>query len=345
MPTIRIGELKLARTVAIDLGTSRTRLADANGSLLAEIETVAAVDSSTSKVAAVGENAIKLAAERPGRFILASPIGRSKVKNIGLLNSYLSVLAKSTDLKSFSRSKVALAMAADSKTMDVKAVQACMSDLGVKELVLVETTLAGAIGAGLDPVSPEGVMIANLSASRAEAGILALGESVSWAVCDRGGADCNGNIYRFLEEHHGVIVSRDVTEELKIGLLKQGRRAPRIQVSVWGRSAKTGDPSQVVVMGSDLLDLIDPVLRDMVGACTAALARCPAELVSDLYESGITLIGGVSLTEGLVQVVEASTGLKVRLSGTPQAAVVQGLCSVLSDGRRSAVHQMAGIRV
>ncbi len=334
----RVGEL--ARSIALDIGSKRTRIADSGGELLAEVETVAAVDAFSYKVEAVGDEAIEIAAQKPGRYILAAPIENSKIKNVGLLNSFLARLAKSCDLKSFSRTKVAVAMPNDAKIMDIRAIQSCLSDLGVKEMLLVDSCLAATMGAGYDPSSPNGIMIADLGASRAEAAIIALGEAVSWSASKLGGASCNSQIFRFIEESYGIVVPRDVIEEIKVGLLKKGKRASQVKVSIWGRSVKTGVPASVIVPGEDLLGLMVPILDEMVGALVDALSACPPEIISDLYGSGISLVGGVALLEGMPELIESKTGLRAKRADTPQATVTQGLCAVLNSKRQNPIPQL-----
>ncbi len=336
---------ELARSIALDIGSKRTRIADSGGELLAEVETVAAVDAFSYKVEAVGDEAIELAAQKPGRYILATPIENSKIKNVGLLNSFLARLAKSCDLKSFNRTRVAVAVPNDAKVMDVKAMQSCLDDLGAKEMLLVDSCLAAAMGAGFDPTSPKGVMIADLGASRAEASIIALGEAVSWSASKQGGATCNSQIFRFIEETYGIVVPRDVVEEVKVGLLKKGKRASQVKVSIWGRSVKTGVPTSAIVAGGDLLNLILPIFDEMVGALVNALSACPPELISDLYSSGISLVGGVALVEGVPELIESKTGLRAKRSDTPQAAVTQGLCTVLASRRQNQIPQLQPVDI
>ncbi|MCP3900131.1 MAG: rod shape-determining protein, partial [Desulfobacteraceae bacterium] len=57
----------------------------------------------------------------------------------------------------------------------------------------------------------------------------------------------------------------------------------------------------------------------------------PAELSSDIINSGITLTGGGSQLPGLDEMIEKETGLNVRIADNPLFSVANGIKKVLHN--------------
>lgn len=70
-----------------------------------------------------------------------------------------------------------------------------------------------------------------------------------------------------------------------------------------------------------VLDGIGRVLRD-----------CPPDLVADLTERGIMMVGGSALLPGLDQMLRSATGVPVHIAERPDVCAVRGLGEML-EGR------------
>ena len=68
----------------------------------------------------------------------------------------------------------------------------------------------------------------------------------------------------------------------------------------------------------------DRQVKAIVDAVSDTLDRTPPELASDFMERGIVVAGGGALLSGLVQRLEAETGMPVALADKPLEAVAQG---------------------
>lgn len=62
------------------------------------------------------------------------------------------------------------------------------------------------------------------------------------------------------------------------------------------------------------------------------LRDCPPDLVADLAERGIMMVGGSALTPGLDQMIREATGVPVQVAERPDIASVTGLGAML-DGQ------------
>src|SRR5690606_8840143 len=62
------------------------------------------------------------------------------------------------------------------------------------------------------------------------------------------------------------------------------------------------------------------------------LRNCPPDLVADLADRGIMMVGGSALLPGLDQMLREATGMPVHIADRPDVCAVQGLGAML-EGR------------
>ena len=76
---------------------------------------------------------------------------------------------------------------------------------------------------------------------------------------------------------------------------------------------------------------IEGPLTDIVAAVHAALEETPPELAADITKEGILLAGGGALLRGLVERLEAETGMPTRVADAPLECVALGAGQSLEE--------------
>ena len=94
---------------------------------------------------------------------------------------------------------------------------------------------------------------------------------------------------------------------------------------VKGRSAIAGNPEMAIVNSLEIHDAIETVVNRIVRAVQDALEALPPEASGDIYDRGMILAGGASLLAGFDERLSRETDLSVRLTESPQRAVIRGL--------------------
>lgn len=329
------GDDRLSRSLAIDFGAFRTRIADAKGTLLANIETIAAIDPRTNKVQAIGESARQAAAETPGKLILVRPYRRGRVEDLELFSSYLEAVVRSIGMKSLSRSRVAIAIPVLSKPLEAETLRRIVADRGAREVVNFPSVVAGCYGVGLDPALPDGLLVFLLGASTAEAAILSMGQVVSCASSEVAGIELSSKLGRMFADEHGLVVPYEVCEEVKSHLVRLSPSTPDRAASVWGRERKTGAAKQVTVEEARVRSLVSKSIEEMAEPVITALAGCPPELVSDVAASGLYAFGGSTHLIGFEAFMEAKVGVQCKIGELPELAIIRGLSHLVSTGLRA----------
>jgi rod shape-determining protein MreB len=76
-------------------------------------------------------------------------------------------------------------------------------------------------------------------------------------------------------------------------------------------------------------DAIETPLTAVLDGIGRVLRGCPPDLVADLVDSGITMVGGSALLPGLDQMLRQATKLPVHIAERPDVCAVQGLGHML----------------
>jgi rod shape-determining protein MreB len=86
----------------------------------------------------------------------------------------------------------------------------------------------------------------------------------------------------------------------------------------------TGLPKTVVVSTGEIREAIEEPVAAIVESVKVTLDKTPPELAADIMERGIVLAGGGALLLGLDRVIQAETGMPVRVADNPLYSVVLG---------------------
>ena len=310
--------------LALDLGTSTTRVVDGDGRLVVDEPTLAAVDADSGRLLAFGADALDTGARAAGRVHLVRPVRRGQLAELDLAEALLSELVRRAGLTRTAHPRVLACAHVDATPVQHRALERALHKAGARQVGFVEQPVAGAIGAGLRIAEPTGSMVVEIGAGTTDVGLLALGGIVTGTCLPVGGEDLDAAVRRLLARRHHLVVDPATAAEVRQRLGSVAADAPEARAEVLGRDAETGRPSSAVLSRSELrpvlLDLLVPVLDAVVGC----IADAPPDLANDLLGSGILLLGGASAVDGLDRRLARSTGLPVHVVDAPRLTAVRG---------------------
>ncbi|CAM5380650.1 Cell shape-determining protein MreB OS=Streptomyces alboniger OX=132473 GN=mreB PE=3 SV=1 [Streptomyces alboniger] len=87
----------------------------------------------------------------------------------------------------------------------------------------------------------------------------------------------------------------------------------------------TGLARSVQVDTAAVRDAIETPLTAVLDGIGRVLRNCPPDLVADLTDRGIMMVGGSALLPGFVQMLRQATGVPVHIAERPDVCAVQGL--------------------
>ncbi len=98
-----------------------------------------------------------------------------------------------------------------------------------------------------------------------------------------------------------------------------------------GRNLLSGLPQSVEVSSVEVREALAGPVHIISEAVRGTLDRTPPELVADLMEHGIALVGGGALLQGLAQRLSEETHMNVYVADQPLTCVAKGAGRVLEN--------------
>lgn len=310
--------------LAIDLGSSRTRIyIDKKGKVLDEAS-VAAYNVIRNEIIAVGDEAYAMLGKTPDSINAVHPISQGVIAESNLIEDMVNILMKHICNSKMVMPRVVAGIPGDVTEVEKRAVVNAISSFGVRRVYLIENTKAAAMGAGCDIMGPHGVMVADLGAGTTNIGVLSLG-GISVSKCVKvGGEKMDDEIVKYMKKEYGLIIGNPMAEKCKnsIGCVMPPEQEVAFRAK--GRDAMTGLPRFVDVTASEIMEVIMGTAMEIIAAIKDVLETTPPELVSDIRTDGIILTGALSKIKGFAQLVSNNTKLTVKVASNPEDCVING---------------------
>ena len=315
--------------IAIDLGTANTLIIH-NDKVVVDSPSIVAIDRTTEKVIAIGQEANMMQGKTHENIRTVRPLKDGVIADFDASEQMISQLIKSIPAlkrRFISPSlRMVICIPSGITEVEMRAVRESAERVNGKEVYLIHEPMAAAIGIGIDIMQPKGNMIVDIGGGTTEIAIIAL----SGIVCDKSikiaGDIFTNDIINYMRGRHNLFVGERTAEKIKllVGSAIEELDNPPEDMSVQGRDLLTGKPKQVVISYSEISKAIDKSLVRIEDAIMEALSQTPPELAADIYNTGIYLAGGGALLRGLDKRLSQKTDLPIYVSEDPLQAVVRG---------------------
>ncbi|GAA3371093.1 rod shape-determining protein [Streptomyces sannanensis] len=338
--TVRLEQLRRCH-VAVDLGAARTRVYVKGAGLVVDEPSCAAVNTRTGGVIAVGALAEKMTGRTPDYIRVVRPVSGGTVNDIDMAQRMLRLLL-GEKLRRQLRRKPRLRAAAcnphDSDPLAQRATVETLVGLGARRVELVDTLIAAAVGCQLPVEQPTATMIMVCGAATTQIAVLSLGSIVTAERIPVGGNAVDHAVIQHLRHHHELMLPSQSVRPLQLALHGNGLapHGPK-STEIHGRDVATGLARSVLVDTAAVRDAIHTPLTSVLDGIGRVLRECPPDLVADLVDRGIMMVGGSALLPGLDQMLREATGMPVHIAERPDICAVQGLGAMLEGNVHSMV--------
>ncbi|MFJ8729935.1 rod shape-determining protein [Streptomyces bauhiniae] len=321
---------------AVDLGAARTRVYVKGAGLVVDQPSVAAVNTRTGALIAVGDFAEQMTGRTPQYIRVVRPVSGGTVVDIEMAQRMLRHLIGDRMRRALRRKPRLRAAACTPHEADPLARRATIETLvglGARRVELVDTLIAAAVGCGLPVERPEATMIMVCGAAATQVAVLSLGSIVTAERIPVGGEAVDRAIVQHLRHEHELMLPSQSVRPLQIALSDNGL-TPHGPVSteIHGRDVATGLARSVRVDTAAMRDAIHTPLLAVLDGIGKVLRDCPPDLVADLVDRGIMMVGGTALLPGLDKMLQEAIGIPVHIAERPDICAVQGLGAML-EGR------------
>ena len=327
-----------AGDIGIALGTASVLdYVKGKGIVLCE-PSVVAVDKSTGKILAIGEDAQKMLGRTPGNIIAVRPLRDGVISDYEMTEKMIKeFIHKVLGFRLF-KPNVVICVPSIITEVEDRAVIDAGAQAGAKKVYLIEEPVAAAIGAGIEISKPDGNMIVDIGGGTTDVAVISLGGMVESTSIKVAGDKFDEAIVKYVRRKHNVLIGERTAEELKVTVGCVYPREEEASMEVKGRCLMTGLPRVFTVTSTELLEAFEEVSTKIVEAVHYVLERTAPELVGDIATNGIVMTGGGSLIYGFDKLIESKTGIVTRVADDAISCVALGTgktldnLSVMQDG-------------
>jgi rod shape-determining protein MreB len=312
------------RDMAVDLGTANTVVFVRHEGIILFEPSVIAIDETSGKVQAVGDEARRMIGRTPATIRATRPLRHGVIADFDVTEQMLRrFLAKANGQRGIHR-RVVLCVPSGITDVEERAVKEATLTAGAREADVIEEPMAGAIGAGLPIAEPSGNMVVDIGGGTTEVAVISLGGIVVSRSLRVGGYEMDEAIVRYVRDHRKVLIGQERAEEVKIdvGSAIDIPGIPDTEVS--GRDLVSGGLRRVRFTAAEAREALERPISQIIYTVKETLEATPPELAADITNRGIVLLGGGSLLRGFDELMRLETNLPVYVADSPLTCVATG---------------------
>ncbi len=325
---------KLSKDIGLDFGTSNTLFYVRERGIVVNEPTVAAINTRTDQLLAVGIEAKKMLGKTPSHISVSKPVVNGVISDFDVCEKLLKHFIEKIHKESFTitpRPRVIASIPLDITEVERKAVQDAVMGAGARQVHLIEEPIATAVGARVNLQDSYGRLIVEMGGGKISMAVISLSGIVSWQSLKTGGDEFDASIKNYVRECFNVIIGDKASEEIKIKIGSVFPPKEPKELKINGRNVLTGLPKEFLINDVQVREAIRRPVRTIVDSVRTTVENAPAELLGDIHESGILFSGGGSLLSGFDKMVEKELGIPVFVADDPLTTVVRGTGILLEN--------------
>jgi len=310
--------------IAIDLGTSNTRIYINGKGIVFDKPTVVAFYVESNNIIAVGHEAFSMLGKTPAGMKVLYPLACGVIAESYLVEDMVNIFLKQVNRSRVVMPRVVGCIPGDITEVEKRAVVNAISSFGVRRVYLIESAKAAAMGCNLPVMSPHGSLICDIGGGTADIAVTSLGGIAVSKSIKGAGNMMDEEIIKYVRRKHNLHIGMAMAEKCKveIGCLKAPTEEKTFRLK--GRHVIENLPRYMDIKSSEVMEAIQETAISIVKGILDVLEQTPPELIGDIYTDGIVLSGGLSQLPGFTDLVSDYTGFGALVAEDPSNCVIKG---------------------
>ena len=318
----------VVRRIGIDLGSQTVRFWTDTDGIVLEQPCILAVERSTKKVLAVGDDALAMVGRVGEGVVLTRPVVAGRITDLKaaevLLKAFLQQLVTRLALIS---PVMMVSVPAQSSTADRLVATRLLYNLGARQVFTISQPLAASIGAGVPIADASGCFLLHLGAGVVESVVVSLGSVVGRQASQYAGSYLERRLQYALKKEYSLSISTRIARKLLQELVTLNKQERSIAIT--GKDLKTARPKEVMVENTVLQPEVFAVVERYEQLLKELLSDVQPELTVDVIDKGLLLSGGLATIDGFAEYLTNNMGIPVSVVDTPDQAVIAGIGTAL----------------
>ena len=231
---------------------------------------------------------------------------------------------RSTSRNVFTKTRVVVSVPSDVTEVERRAVEDAVRSAGAQEVELIEQSMAAALGAGLPVYEATGSMIIDIGGGTTDIAVLSLGGIACCNSIKVGGEAMDDSIVTYMRKTHNLLIGERTAEDIKLKIGSALEYDGEAAMEVRGRNLTDGLPGSVEITSSDIREVLQEPVGQILTAVKETLEVTLPELSADIIDRGIYLTGGASRLRGLRDLIENEIKIPIIVPENSTDCVVLG---------------------
>ncbi|TSB48597.1 rod shape-determining protein [Alkalicoccobacillus porphyridii] len=320
------------RDIGIDLGTANVLIFVKGSGIVLDEPSVVAMETSTKRVLAVGEEAYRMVGRTPGNIVALRPMQDGVIADFDLTESMLKHFLDKIKVRSmFSKPRILICCPTNITSVEQKAIRQAAERSGGKDVYLEEEPKVAAIGAGMDIFQPSGNMVIDIGGGTTDVAVLSMGDIVTASSIKVAGDRFDSEILTYIKKEYKLLIGVRTAENIKktVATVFPGGRQEELEIR--GRDLVSGLPRTITVKTDEIQGALIESAAYIVQAAKEVLEKTPPELSADIIDRGVILTGGGALLHGIDQLLAEELKVPVLVAEDPMHCVAKGTGLILEN--------------
>lgn len=326
----------ITHDIAIDLGTANTLVAVRGYGVVIDEPSVVAVNTQNDQVLAVGAEAKHMIGRTPGSVRAVRPLREGVISDFDTAEAMMRYFVQQVtqsygSVFKISKPRVVIGVPSLITEVESMAVVDAAKSAGARKVYIVEEAIAAAVGSGLAIEDAGASMVVDIGGGTTDIALISLGGVVSDSTIKVAGDAMDSAIAEYVRHKYNLLIGEKMAEtaKMQIGTMQPSRTKQEFQIS--GRDLIQGLPKTIKISDVEVREALQPVCEQIATAAKKAIESAPPELMSDLLNKGVTLVGGGALLPALDKYLAGELKVPVQLGKNPSHAVVNGTYQLLDQ--------------
>jgi rod shape-determining protein MreB len=321
--------------MGIDLGTANTLVCVRGRGIVLNEPSVVAVKKGTNEVLldgmAVGNAAKAMLGKTPGNIEAIRPLRDGVIADFEVTERMLRYfITKVHEGRSWVKPQVVISVPVGITAVERRAVIHSAERAGARRVYLIDEPMAAGIGIDLPVTEARGSLIVDIGGGTSEIAVLSLAGAVVATSLRIAGDELDEAIVNHLRRHHNLAIGELSAERVKLTIGSAFPMQQELSMEVKGRDTITGLPRRATVTSIEIREALSEPVRQICQATRDVLEEAPPEIAADIFDTGVTLVGGGALLLGIADCMSDVLGIPARVAPDPLTAVARG-CGVFLE--------------
>ena len=310
--------------LAIDLGTAQFKMYRPGKGVIVNEPSIVAVNLESDRIMAVGNKAYEMIGRTASQVTVVGPMRRGSVSDFYMAEYMVRYYLRRIRESRLIMPRAVVTIPCVLTQVEKRSLIDVISAAGIRKICLIEEAVATAMGAGMDITQPRGRFVVNIGAGCTDIAVISLGGISNSYTLRVGGDDFDEEIIKYVHRKYNLIIGKKTAEQVKIAIGGVYPMEQMLTYRIKGSHARSGLPMWRDITSDEVLEaLLGPVLK-ITRTINNVLQDVSPDMITDVYEDGITIGGASAKIYGLDRLIARKTNLQVTVTPEPELAAVTG---------------------